>query len=176
MATLFVDKIDPQSGTSLEIGSSGDTITTATGAKPSFNYPAFRAFAGSAQTISDNTATKAALDTESYDTNSCYDTSTYRFTPNLAGKYYFNWVAQENYTSSAATAIQIYIRKNGSDIAEAIDNTKGSEYGTLTVSTTVEMNGSSDYVEFWLYFTGGSGVVWRPDSDRQFAEGFRIGT
>ena len=27
MATLFVDKIDPQSGTSLEIGSSGDTIT-----------------------------------------------------------------------------------------------------------------------------------------------------
>mgnify|MGYP006233363825 CR=1 FL=1 len=27
MATLFVDKVDPQSGTSLEIGSSGDTIT-----------------------------------------------------------------------------------------------------------------------------------------------------
>ena len=26
MATLFVDKIDPQSGTSLEIGASGDTI------------------------------------------------------------------------------------------------------------------------------------------------------
>jgi hypothetical protein len=26
MATLFVDKIDPQSGTSLEIGSSGDTV------------------------------------------------------------------------------------------------------------------------------------------------------
>ena len=32
MATLFVDKIDPQSGTSLEIGSSGDTITIPTGA------------------------------------------------------------------------------------------------------------------------------------------------
>jgi len=27
MGTLFVDKLDPQSGTSLEIGSSGDTIT-----------------------------------------------------------------------------------------------------------------------------------------------------
>ena len=27
MATLFVDKVDPQSGTSLEIGSSGDTVT-----------------------------------------------------------------------------------------------------------------------------------------------------
>ena len=32
MATLFVDKIDPQSGTSLEIGSSGDTITIPSGA------------------------------------------------------------------------------------------------------------------------------------------------
>ena len=31
MATLFVDKIDPQSGTNLEIGSSGDTITIPSG-------------------------------------------------------------------------------------------------------------------------------------------------
>jgi len=31
MATLFVDKVDPQSGTSLEIGSSGDTITVPSG-------------------------------------------------------------------------------------------------------------------------------------------------
>ena len=31
MATLFVDKVDPQSGTSLEIGSSGDTITIPSG-------------------------------------------------------------------------------------------------------------------------------------------------
>ena len=32
MATLFVDKVDPQSGTALEIGSSGDTITIPSGA------------------------------------------------------------------------------------------------------------------------------------------------
>jgi len=176
MATLFVDKIDPQSGTSLEIGSSGDTITTATGAKPSFNYPAFRAYTDTIQTTSSGVATKAALDLETYDTDSCYDTSTYRFTPNLAGKYYFNFVATDNYTTTAATDAQIYIRKNGSDIAEFQMNVKGGQYGTLTVSTTVDMNGSSDYVEFFLYYAGGSGVIWRNNSDRQFAEGFRIGT
>ena len=27
MGTLFVDKLDPQSGTSLELGSSGDTVS-----------------------------------------------------------------------------------------------------------------------------------------------------
>ena len=32
MSKLEVDKIDPQSGTDLEIGSSGDTITIPTGA------------------------------------------------------------------------------------------------------------------------------------------------
>ena len=32
MGTLFVDKLDPQSGTSLEIGSNGDTITIPSGA------------------------------------------------------------------------------------------------------------------------------------------------
>ena len=32
MGTLFVDKLDPQSGTSLEIGSSGDTVSVNTGA------------------------------------------------------------------------------------------------------------------------------------------------
>ena len=31
MATLFVDKLDPQSGTALEIGTSGDTVTVPTG-------------------------------------------------------------------------------------------------------------------------------------------------
>ena len=32
MGTLFVDKLDPQSGTALEIGSSGDTMTVPSGA------------------------------------------------------------------------------------------------------------------------------------------------
>ena len=31
MATLFVDKVDPQSGTALEVGSSGDTVTIPSG-------------------------------------------------------------------------------------------------------------------------------------------------
>ena len=33
MGTLFVDKLDPQSGTSLELGSSGDTITFPSGTR-----------------------------------------------------------------------------------------------------------------------------------------------
>mgnify|MGYP003109173530 FL=1 len=35
MGTIFVDKLDPQSGTNLTLGSSGDTVTLTSGAKTS---------------------------------------------------------------------------------------------------------------------------------------------
>ena len=71
MATLFVDKVDPQSGTALEIGSSGDTITIPSGAtitnngtQTGFggtNTPAFEAYLGSAQSLSNYTSTKVNI-------------------------------------------------------------------------------------------------------------------
>ena len=89
MATLFVDKIDPQSGTSLTIGSSGDTVALTSGVKQSnMMYPAFEAFLSSNQTVTDNTTTKIQFNSEVFDTDNCYDNSTnYRFTPTVAGKY-----------------------------------------------------------------------------------------
>ena len=61
MATLFVDKVDPQSGTSLEIGSSGDTVALGSGALQSnLLTPAFAMRgSGTTQTVTDNTFTKA---------------------------------------------------------------------------------------------------------------------
>ena len=55
------------------------------------NTPAFRAYVGSNQTVSDATDTKIALNTEVFDTDSAYDTSNYRFTvpTGEGGKYYF---------------------------------------------------------------------------------------
>ena len=101
MATLFVDKLDPQSGTALEIGTSGDTITVPSGATVNVagtatgqNYPAFNASRGSNQTgWSASTWTKIQFDDEFLDTNGDYDNSTnYRFTPTVAGEYlcYYN--------------------------------------------------------------------------------------
>ena len=90
MATLFVDKVDPQSGTALEIGSSGDTITIPSGATITnsgtannfggANTPAFRAKRGSNQSVANNTSTKIIFDSEDYDTDNAYDTSNGRFT------------------------------------------------------------------------------------------------
>jgi hypothetical protein len=100
MATLFVDKIDPQSGTSLEIGSSGDTITIPSGAtitnngtQTGFggaNTPAFFAHSASAQTsLTDNTYTKVTLGTEVFDVGACFASSRFTVPSGEAGKYFF---------------------------------------------------------------------------------------
>ena len=82
MATLFVDKIDPQSGTSLEIGSSGDTITIPSGAtitnngtQTGFggaNTPAFHAYVNSAQSVGENADIKIVNFNEVVDTDSAF--------------------------------------------------------------------------------------------------------
>ena len=97
MATLFVDKIDPQSGTSLEIGSSGDTITIPSGAtitnngtQTGFggtNTPAFFATADG-QNVTDNTYTKVTLGTEVFDVGTCFGSSRFTVPSSEAGKYF----------------------------------------------------------------------------------------
>ncbi len=77
MGTLFVDKLDPQSGTSLEIGSSGDTITIPSGAtitnngtQTGFggaNTAEFLAQVSSNVTLTNNTYVKATFQSEVYE-------------------------------------------------------------------------------------------------------------
>lgn len=49
------------------------------------NAPAFSAHGSALQSVSDQTFTKVAFNTKEFDTDSRYNTSTYRFTPNVAG-------------------------------------------------------------------------------------------
>ena len=84
MGTLFVDKLDPQSGTSLEIGSSGDTITipsgatitnsgTATGFGESNAPYFFVARTSGDQSLSDGSATKVQFNNAVLDSDSGFD-------------------------------------------------------------------------------------------------------
>mgnify|MGYP003120659239 CR=1 FL=1 len=184
MATLFVDKVDPQSGTSLEIGSSGDTITIPSGATLTnngtatgfaANTPAFQAIMSSTQSFSNNTYTKASLATEVFDTNSNYDTSNYRFTPTTAGKYYVHFQWGSGGGSPRAMFASIY--KNGSVFSEgklfmtAADD-KLDDFVPQT-SKIIEMNGSSDYVEFYVKQVGGTQSIGS-DNYITFAEAYKI--
>ena len=112
VSQLKVNEIIKQSGSSITIGVDGDTVSG-----PFTMVPAFEAFLGSDQTISDNSATKVQCGTEVYDTASAYDNATnYRFTvpSGKAGKYYFyGGVKGQSSSTDTIEAMSIYLYKNG---------------------------------------------------------------
>jgi hypothetical protein len=109
--------------------------------------PAFSAYLSSNQTINSNSISKVNLDTEDYDTASCFSSG--RFTPNVAGYYQINAQAHLSATGSAAAGT-LFLYKNG---VEYRKNT-GGFIGTNMVrnlNTSVYMNGTTDYLELFAY-------------------------
>jgi len=85
------------------------------------NTPAFEARLSADQTISDDTLTKINVNSEVFDTDSCYDHSTnYRFTPTVAGKYYIYWSCCGIASSNNVINTNVFIYFNGSQYNGAI--------------------------------------------------------
>jgi hypothetical protein len=130
------------------------TIPSVTGtAMVSGNMPTFSAtLASGSVTITGSTWTKMQLNSEGWDTNSCYDNSTnYRFTPNVAGYYQVNISADTGASTGAAQSV-VSIYRNGSiyKVGNNVAVGSGSAYGT-TVSGLVYCNGTTDYIEAYVY-------------------------
>jgi hypothetical protein len=133
-------------------GTNTATLPAATGTvMVSGNMPAFSAYKATNQSITNSVATKMVMDTEEFDTNNCFDSTTnYRFTPTVAGYYQVTAQITPNTTTTVGWA---YIYKNGSAAKQNI--TFAGNTGT-NVTAIIYMNGSSDYLEFYGYLTGTS--------------------
>jgi hypothetical protein len=117
------------------------------------NTPNFSATNSTLQTLSSGTNTKLNFSIETYDSNNCYDTSTSRFTPNVAGKYvFFGGTGFQSFASGG----RFILYKNGSE-AKYIDFPESGAYGFYG-STTEQANGSSDYFEIYGNVTTGQQV------------------
>jgi hypothetical protein len=122
------------------------------------NGPAFSAYQSSAQTLSATTYTKINFQTEEWDTANCFDSTTnMRFTPNVAGYYQVNGGIS---SATSATGIIVNLYKNGSSHRILYFNGFGgfSNSNGGFGSAVVYMNGSTDYVELYGYFTTGQAV------------------
>ena len=136
------------------------------------NVPAFHVFESSSQTVTTNTYTKCTLDEELYDTNSNFASS--RFTPTVAGKYFIYGNIHLD-ASSYPSHFETSIYKNGSIIATNFTGESGAYvYGNKLVQTTVDMNGSSDYVELYGKVTQGGTCSFVGGVQNKFFGGYRI--
>jgi len=148
---LKVDKYQDFNGNDIMTSDGSGNITINNAALK--NTPAFRAKASSNFTAAHNTNVVIPADTELMDTDSKYDTSTYRFTPS-AGKYYL--FAKSTFQNFAADKVAyLSIRKNGSAIATFTNGIGVSDDVSNFVANIEEANGT-DYFDAVVLQTSGS--------------------
>jgi hypothetical protein len=111
--------------------------------------PAFGVYQSAAQALAASTWTKMQLQTEEFDTANCFDTSTYRFTPTMAGLYHFDGSVA---VAAAPSSVQCGFYKNGFRIKQSGTDSGATQY-SATASALISMNGTTDYVEFWGQFS-----------------------
>ena len=137
--------------------------------------PAFSAYAGSGNvSISTNTWTKVALNSEEFDTNNNFDSTTnYRFTPTVAGYYQINGLIGTE-GSGATTRTLAMIRKNGGEFKFGDDLSGNTHTGSnVGVNALIYMNGSTDYLELWIYMTGTS-THYNGTLQRTYFQGYLV--
>jgi len=139
----------------------GTVLTSGTPTVFPKGVPAFSAYLLSSQTVSSATWTKIAFNGESWDTNNNYDKDTnYRFTPTVAGYYQVN-VCVGPYGSGEPSRAQVGLYKNGSIYLRLWDvqiAASGSWANGTSGSGLVYLNGSTDYIEVYIYLTVKSGT------------------
>jgi hypothetical protein len=115
--------------------------------------PSFEAYLSADQTVSDASTTKIQIDTEVLDTDNCYDNSTnYRFTPTVAGKYFvYMGLTGDSTASSNLQWVFSKIYKNGTVFKEAIIQftSNAARQASVPITAIIDMNGSSDYLEVY---------------------------
>ena len=171
MSKIETNQVDPATGTTLTLGTSGDTINipsgvtiansgTATGFGGA-NTPYFYARkTGSPQSLSNSTNTVVSFDTEDFDTGSEFNTSNNQFVPANGSTYLIH--GQLKIGTSATATLQearILIFKNGSEVFEMRNDTytNGSQFMSPSISKIVTGNGS-DYYQIYahVYVVGGA--------------------
>jgi hypothetical protein len=160
MSKLETNQVDPSTGTTLTLGTSGDTIAipsgvtiTNSGTANNFggtNTPFFIARKTSDQVISDATLTKLtfeATDTES--SSGVFDLTNNKFTVTEAGKYNISINVYHYDSDNEILRSDGWIYKNGSGYAQWInDRTTDTNERGLQVGGSIIMNLSvNDYIE-----------------------------
>jgi hypothetical protein len=130
------------------------------------NQPAFRVYLDSNQTVTSAVSTKVTLNSEIFDTASCFNNTgstvggipAYAFLPNVAGYYQFNVTGGAS-ASGGLSYNYIRLFKNGNADSIAIYGPYGSTSNYGALAALVYLNGTTDYVELYAQIDGGGTVV-----------------
>ena len=173
VSQLKVNEIIKQSGSSITIGESGDTISVPAGATMSGAMamtPAFWVIKSGNQTIAGDTTVQLTYETEILDSAGAFASST--FTPQEAGYYLIYAQARFN-ANNDADQWKMLFYKNGAELA--IGSTVTRTQQTAQLTSLAELNGSTDNIKFYVYHNlAGTDITVQNQSTYTYAMGFKL--
>ena len=165
---LKVDSLQDTGGNTIISSNGTGTFTS----NLSGNTPAFHAYNAQNGSVASNTNVIVSNNTELFDSDSAYNTSDYKFTPQTAGYYFLYAQVRWQTGDNSFDRINLEILKNGSAIlASRNDNT---DYSTVNVCGSVYANGSTDYFQLQSYHGRGSNVNITTDDEYTYFGGFLL--
>jgi hypothetical protein len=127
--------------------------------KLAVNGPAFSAYVSVSHAVAALRYTKVQFRTKEFDTGNCYDNTTnFRFTPNVVGYYQVSATVRNSALNGGDWLVSIY--KNGAAFKAGSEVVLTNNANLQShVSALISMNGTSDYLEVFVYTDSASTVV-----------------
>jgi hypothetical protein len=132
---------------------------TGTGAPALREMPVFFAYKNGAQSLTSNTGTVIQLNSKLYDTEEWFDTSTYKFTPQIAGYYQIN--ACVFVTGTGLTRHIPSFQQNSTTYRIGygpVYDTTTTDSSAISGGTIFHFNGSTDFIQLTTLVTGSSAL------------------
>ena len=173
--TLKVGTITTSSGSgTITLGQSGETVDMANGSitlnSSMTNTPAFSAYDASNQTIPNTTYTLLEFDTESFDTDSAYNTSTYKFTvpSGKGGKYLIGCAVK----ATAATD-RLILRLEKNDANTFYSETNSDSNGSGQFNLIMDLS-AADHLKVAVYQNSGGNLNLEGGSGTNNFYGYKL--
>lgn len=130
--------------------------------------PMFSVYSSAAQSIPHGVWTKLSFDQKEWDVTNAFNITNSRFQPSVAGYYHVHG----NYvTAGTAGANGIAVYKNA--LQYKLGVRAGTAYWT-SAKADVYLNGSTDYVELWVYQDSGVAANTNASSAATYFQGHLI--
>jgi hypothetical protein len=134
------------------------------------NTPAFRAFNSSNQNVSTATLTTLSFNSETFDSDGTYDTSTNRFTPAVAGKYVIFAHVRDDDTNAYQLELEIRTSAENAIAKSVINNTNKD---TISAYTIADLS-TDEYVFVTAYHSQGGTRTLLGGTSQAYFGGFKV--
>jgi len=169
MSNILVNTIKDTGNNTLLSSDGSGSVTLGSGFPQ--NTPSFRAYASSNFTTANGTRTIVPFDSVTFDTGNYFNTSTYRYTPLVAGYYNFFATVKANSATDAENFV-IYIRKNDTEIMEV--TSPQLYYNSVNGSIITHLDGVDDFVDVYVRQDSGGNLEYNGLDKKVYFQGFRL--